>query len=120
MAEFARPARVNRILDVTIQDRDGYPMLVRLSKTVNLSQSGLLMHVPLHLDAAPGEDIVVRIMFAGGTFESPGQIVRLESPYLGDPMLRVMGIHLGRPLPDALLSPNTLGADGVVDTGHAA
>jgi hypothetical protein len=68
----------------------------------------------------PGEDIVVRIKWSGGTFESPGHIVRLESPYLGDPMLRVMGIHLGRSLPDALLSPSTSGAADVVDAGHAA
>jgi PilZ domain len=115
MPKSVRSPRVDRVLDVTIQDCDDYPKLVRLSKTVNLSRSGLLMHVPLQLDAAPGEDIVVRLRWSGGTFESPGRIVRFESPYGGDATRSVMGIALARELPPALLIESTSGAVEAID-----
>lgn len=104
MTEPTRPKRVDRVLDVTLRDSDDYPKLVRLSKTVNLGQHGILMEVPALLDAVQGEDIVVRLRWAEGTFESPGRIVRFESPYRGDPARSVMGIELTRDLPPALLA----------------
>lgn len=116
MTDPVRPKRVNRILDVTIQDSDDHPKLIRLSKTVNLGQHGLLMDVPALLDAVQGEDIVVRLRWAEGTFESPGRIVRFESPYRGDPARSVMGIDLTNQLPTALLVE---GAAGSVDSFSA-
>ncbi|MBL8980865.1 MAG: hypothetical protein JNL26_01700, partial [Gemmatimonadetes bacterium] len=73
MIEPVRPTRVNRVLDVTIQDSDDQPKLIRLSKTVNLGRHGILMDVPALLDAVQGEDIIVLLRWAEGTFESPGR-----------------------------------------------
>ncbi len=120
MPESVRSPRVNRVVDVTLKDGDDYPLMVRPSKTVNLSRTGLLMQVPLHLDAATGEEVVVRLRWRGGHFESAGLIVRFESPYLGDASTRVMGIRLVREVPDVLLSPSASGSVEVVDSGHAA
>lgn len=120
MPESLRSPRVNRVVDIILKDGDGYPLMVRPSKTVNLSRTGILMQVPLHLDAATGEEVVVRLRWRGGHFESAGQIVRFESPYLGDPATRVMGIRLVREVPDALLSPGASGSVEVVDAEHAA
>lgn len=115
MPDPIRSHRVNRVLDVTIQDSDDYPKLVRLSKTVNLSRFGLLMHVPALLDAVQGEDIVVRLRWSGGTFESPGRIIRFDSPYRGDPSKSMMGIELTRELPPALLVESASGAVEAID-----
>lgn len=115
MPDPVRSHRINRVLDVTIQDSDDYPKLVRLSKTVNLSRHGLLMHVPLQLDAVQGEDIVVRLRWSGGTFESHGRIVRFDSPYQGDPTRSMMGIELTRELPPALLIESASGTMEAID-----
>ncbi len=98
-----RTRRVQRVVDVVIQDSDEFPRLVRLSRTVNVSSSGLLMEVPQNFDAVQGEEVVVRLTWPGGTFESPGEIVRFDSPYQGDPNRSVMGIHLSHELPAVLL-----------------
>ena len=110
-----RTRRVQRVVDVVIQDSDELPKLVRMSRTVNVSSSGLLMEVPRDFDAVQGEEVVVRLKWAGGTFESHGEIVRFDSPYQGDPNRSMMGIHLAHELPSELLQAN--GPAPVIDAG---
>lgn len=73
------------------------------SETINVSDHGLLMEVPSALDACVGQEVVVSLHWEAGEFESPGEIVRFESPYWRDVSKSVMGVRLENAIPSALL-----------------
>ena len=100
-------SRIERHLEVRLKDVDAdHHFISSTSETINVSDHGLLMEVPAALDACIGQDVVVSLHWEGGTWESPGQIVRFESPYWRDLRTSVMGVRMERALPHELLMPH--------------
>ena len=74
-------ARIERHIEVRLKDVDAdHHFISTRSETINVSDHGLLMEVPSALDACVGQDVVVSLHWEDGEWESPGQIVRFESP----------------------------------------
>jgi hypothetical protein len=97
-----RAPRVTCTLDVTIHDSEAYPLLGRVTKSVNVSATGILMQVPTQLDASVGQEVVVTLRWPGGIWESEGRVVRLETAAGPGGPRRLMGVHMQSQLPDAL------------------
>lgn len=97
-------ARIERHIEVRLKDVDAdHHFISTKSETINVSDHGLLMEVPSALDACVGQDVVVSLHWEDGEWESPGQIVRFESPYWRDLRSSVMGVRLDCALPHDLL-----------------
>ncbi|MBP9105601.1 MAG: hypothetical protein KBF56_02455 [Gemmatimonadaceae bacterium] len=99
--------RIERRVEVRLKDVDSdHHFISSKSETINVSDHGLLMEVPSALDACVGQEVIVSLHWADGQWESPGEIVRFESPYWRDLRSSVMGVRLARALPHDLLVPN--------------
>lgn len=99
--------RIERHVEVRLKDVDSdHHFISSKSETINVSDHGLLMEVPSALDACVGQEVIVSLHWADGQWESPGEIVRFESPYWRDLRSSVMGVRLARALPHDLLVPN--------------
>jgi len=99
--------RIERHVEVRLKDVDSdHHFISSKSETINVSDHGLLMEVPSALDACVGQEVIVSLHWADGQWESPGGIVRFESPYWRDLRSSVMGVRLARALPHDLLVPN--------------
>lgn len=98
-------ARIERHVEVRLKDVDAdHHFISSRSETINVSDHGLLMEVPSALDACVGQEVVVSLHWKDGEFESPGEIVRFESPYWRDGTSSVMGVRLDKAIPPALLA----------------
>lgn len=100
-------ARIERHIEVRLKDVDSdHHFISSKSETINVSDHGLLMEVPSALDACVGQEVIVSLHWEGGEWESPGEIVRFESPYWRDMRSSVMGVRLEAALPHDLLIPH--------------
>lgn len=98
-------ARIERQVDVRLRDADGSDHFIHAqTHTINVSEHGMLMEVPPALDACVGQEVIVSLQWGGAAYESPGEIVRFESPYWKDQTKTVMGIRLRDALPGAMLT----------------
>jgi hypothetical protein len=96
--------RFDRVLTVRLFSvADGGREIGSASKSINVSEHGLLVEVPRTLDACVGQDVVIVLSWGASTFRSHGEIVRFESPYWRDPTKQVMGVHVQDALPRELL-----------------
>ena len=100
-------ARIERHVEVRLKDIGAdHHFISSQSETINVSDHGLLMEVPSPLDACVGQEVVVSLHWEAGEFESPGEIVRFESPYWRDVTKSVMGVRLENAIPSSLLIPS--------------
>jgi hypothetical protein len=96
--------RFDRVLTVRLFSvDDGGREIGAASKSINVSEHGLLVEVPRTLDACVGQEVVVVLNWGASTFRSHGEIVRFESPYWRDPTKQVMGVRVQDALPQELL-----------------
>ena len=107
--EPKRAVRINRQVDVRLLAVDSTQALGSATRTIDLSEHGLLIEVPKRLDAVCGQQVRVSLRWASREFQAIAEVVRIESPYWKDGRTSVMGLHLDATLPADLLSVPAVG-----------
>lgn len=102
-AELKRAERLPAVLDVQLSGVDDDRPLGRPTRTIDVSDRGLLVEVPDGVIAGCGARVRVRLRWDRWDCGMLAEVVRVESPFWRGRPTAVMGLHLATALPPALL-----------------